>query len=209
MCRIPVVIIAAVVIGGAGLTACGGTGPTSSTAVSEPAAAGSVTAMATATAAGSTPASAPASTAATSAAVTHPAVTRSSATSTPPARPTASASSLTHGSSGGTVSFTVPAISGDNVVSAYGSYTKIGTAEVKVSVCAKQTGTAFAVGAVAYAYNSSGASKNVGAVVLTGPGTSSCVSMTFLSYTAHLNIHSFIGGSNGKVSKTGPTLTLY
>ena len=107
------------------------------------------------------------------------------------------------------MSFTVPAISGDNVVSAYGSYTKMGTAQVKVSVCAKQTGTAFAVGAVAYAYNSSGASKNVGAVVLTGPGTSSCVSMTFLSYTAHLNIHSFIGGSNGKVSKTGPTLTLY
>ena len=85
--------------------------------------------------------------------------------------------------------FTVPAISGDNVVSAYGSYTKIGTAQVKVSVCAKQTGTAFAVGSVAYAYNSSGASKNIGAVVLTGPGTSSCVSMTFLSYTAHLNIH--------------------
>jgi hypothetical protein len=107
------------------------------------------------------------------------------------------------------VSFTVPAISGDNVVNAYGSYTKTGTAQVKVSVCAKQTGTAFAVGAVAYAYNTSGASKNVGAVVLTGPGTSSCVSMTFLSYTAHLNIHSFIGGSNGKVLKTGPTLTLY
>jgi hypothetical protein len=209
MCRIPVVIIAAaVVIGGAGLTACGGTGPTSSTAASGPAQGGSVTAMATATAAGSTSASAPASTA-TSAAVTHPAVTRSSATSTPPERPTASASSPTHGSSGGTVSFTVPTISGDNVVSAYGSYTKIGTAQVKVSVCAKQTGTAFAVGAVAYAYNSSGASKNVGAVVLTGPGTSSCVSMTFLSYTTHLNIHSFIGGSNGKVSKTGPTLTLY
>jgi hypothetical protein len=78
----------------------------------------------------------------------------------------------------------VPAISGDNVVSAYGSYTKIGTARVKVSVCAKQTGTAFAVGAVAYAYSSSGASKNIGAVVLTGSGTSSCVSMTFLLYRA-------------------------
>jgi hypothetical protein len=107
------------------------------------------------------------------------------------------------------VSFTVPAISGDNVVSAYGSYTKIGTARVKVSVCAKQTGTAFAVGAVAYAYSSSGASKNIGAVVLTGSGTSSCVSMTFLSYTAHLKVHSFIGGAHGAISKTGPTLTLY
>jgi hypothetical protein len=106
------------------------------------------------------------------------------------------------------LSFTVPVISGDNVVSAHGSYTKIGT-RVKVSVCAKQTGTAFAVGAVAYAYNSSGASKNIGAVVLTGSGTSSCVSTTFLLYTAHLKVHSFIGGDHGAISKTGPTLTLY
>ena len=173
MRRIPVVIIAAVGIGGVGLTACGGTG---STAASAPASGGSAAASATATT--SSPAS-------------------------PPPRPTSTKSA------GGTVSFTFPAIPGDNVVSASGSYTKIGTSRVKVSVCAKQTGAAFAVGAVAYAYNSSGASKNVGAVVLTGPGTSSCVSMTFLSYTAHLNIHSFIGGSNGKVSKTGPTLTLY
>ena len=207
MCRIPVVIIAVVVIGGTGLTGCGETGPTSSTAASAPAVGGSVAAVATAT--GSTPASAPPSTAATSAAVTHPAVTRSSATITPPARPTVSTSSPTHRSSGGTVGFTVPAISGDNVVSASGSYTKIGTTRVKVSVCAKQTGTAFAVGAVAYAYNSGRASKNIGAVVLTGPGTSSCVSTTFLLYTAHLNVHAFIGGSNGTVSKTGPTLTLY
>ena len=103
----------------------------------------------------------------------------------------------------------MPAISGDNVVSAYGSYTKIGTARVKVSVCAKQTGTAFAVGAVAWAYNSSGASKNIGAVVLTGPGTSSCVSITFLLYTAHLKVHAFIGGNHGAISKTGPILTLY
>jgi len=107
------------------------------------------------------------------------------------------------------VNFTVPAISGDNVVSASGSYTKIGATQVKVSVCAKQTGTAFAVGAVAYAYNSSGASKNIGAVVLTGPGTSSCVSITFLLYTAHLNVHAFIGGDHNAVSKVGPTLTLY
>ncbi len=106
------------------------------------------------------------------------------------------------------MSFTVPVISGDNVVSASGSYSRIGTARVKVSVCAKQTGTAFSVGAVAYAYNSSGASKNIGAVVLTGRGTSSCVSTTFLSYTVHLTIHSFIGDDHG-ITKTGPTLTLY
>lgn len=101
----------------------------------------------------------------------------------------------------------MPSISGDNVVSAYGSYTKSGV-RVKVTVCAKQTGKAFSVGAVADAYNSSGASKNVGAVILTGPGNSSCASTTFLFYTAHLTVHAFIG-TNGTISKTGPTLTLY
>jgi hypothetical protein len=102
----------------------------------------------------------------------------------------------------------VPAIPGDNVVTAYGTYTKIGTARVKVSVCAKQTGTAFSVGAIALAYNSSGATKNVGAVVLTGPGHTECVSTTFLFYTAHLKVHAFIG-NNGTIVKTGPVETLY
>jgi hypothetical protein len=101
----------------------------------------------------------------------------------------------------------VPAIPGDNVVSAYGSYAKTG-ARVKVTVCAKQTGKAASVGAVALAYNASGADKNIGAVVLTGPGTSSCGTITFLFYTAHLNVHAFIG-SGGTIVKTGPVLTLY
>jgi hypothetical protein len=81
-------------------------------------------------------------------------------------------------------------------------------ARVKVNICAKQTGGTQQVGAVAYAYNTSGASKNVGAVVLTGPGTSTCSTITFLFYTAHLKVHSFIG-SQGKIVKTGPVLTLY
>jgi hypothetical protein len=102
----------------------------------------------------------------------------------------------------------VPAIPGDNVVTATGSYTKIGTARVKVTVCAKQTGGTQQVGAVADAYSASGASKNVGAVVLTGPGGSSCGTITFLLYTAHLKVHSFIG-SGGNIVKTGPILTLY
>jgi hypothetical protein len=101
----------------------------------------------------------------------------------------------------------VPSIPGDNVVSAYGSYAKSGV-RVKVTVCAKQTGKAFSVGAEAVAYNSSGASKNVGAVVLNGPGDTECGSITFLFYTAHLKVHAFIG-TNGSISKTGPTLTLY
>ena len=118
-------------------------------------------------------------------------------------RPTSSA---TTGSSG-TQSFTVPAIPGDNVVTAYGSYAKMG-ARVKVTVCAKQTGKAFSVGAIALAYNTSGASKNIGAVVLTGPGNTECGTITFLFYTAHLTVHSFIG-DHGTIVKTGPVLALY
>jgi hypothetical protein len=102
----------------------------------------------------------------------------------------------------------VPAIPGDNVVTAWGSYTKIGTARVKVTMCAKQTGTAPSVGAVALVYNASGASKNIGAVVLTGQGNTICVGMTFVFYTAHLKVHAFIG-DHGKITKTGPVRTIY
>jgi hypothetical protein len=103
----------------------------------------------------------------------------------------------------------VPAISGDNVVTAYGSYSKIGTARVKVTMCAKQTGKAFSVGAIALVYSASGSSHNIGATILTGPGNSTCVSNTFILYTAHLKVHAFIGGSNGTIVKTGPVLTIY
>ena len=102
----------------------------------------------------------------------------------------------------------MPAIPGDNVVAASGSYTKIGTARVKVTMCAKQTGKASSVGAVALVYNASGASKNIGAVVLTGPGNTICVAMTFVFYTAHLKVHAFIG-DHGNIVKTGPIRTIY
>ena len=210
--RVPAVIIA-VVIAGTGLTACAGLGGNSPTAASSAAAGGSATALsAPSSPSGLSTESGPSVTPATSAAATHkasPVATRS-ARPTRSAIPTKSATpakSATPGGSG-THKFTVPAIPGDNVVSASGSYTKIGTARVKVTVCAKQTGGTQQVGAVAVAYNASGASKNVGAVVLTGTGTSSCGTITFLFYTAHLKVHSFIG-NQGKIAKTGPTLTLY
>jgi hypothetical protein len=111
--------------------------------------------------------------------------------------------------SSGTDNFTVPAIPGDNVVTGWGSYTKIGTARVKVTMCAKQTGTAFSVGAVALAYSASGASHNLGATILTGPGNTTCVTTTFILYTAHLKVHAFIGGDHGTIVKTGPVLTIY
>jgi hypothetical protein len=103
----------------------------------------------------------------------------------------------------------VPAIPGDNVVTAWGSYTKIGTARVKLTMCAKQTGTAFSVGAVALVYDASGASKNFGATILTGPGNTTCVTTTIIFYTAHLTVHAFIGGSSGTIVKTGPVLKIY
>jgi hypothetical protein len=210
MSRVPAVIIAAVICG-AGLSACGASG-------SNPAAAGSAAAP---SGSASTPGASPTSaltgtptsspTPADSPTRAHSTATKPSVTATTSSRPKSSpraTSSATHTSSG-TGNFTVPSIPGDNVVSAYGSYDKIGTARVKVTMCAKQTGTAFSVGAVALVYSASGSSQNIGATILTGPGNSSCVSNTFILYTAHLKVHAFIGGSNGTIVKTGPVLTIY
>ena len=211
MCRVPAVIIAAV-IGGAGLTACAASG-------SNPSAVASAALSATT---GSSPTSAltdaPGSAAApaTSPTHTHSAAAKPSVTAMASVRPKSSprattsprATSSPTNTSSGTHNFTVPAIPGDNVVTAWGSYTKMGTARVKVTMCAKQTGTAFSVGAIALVYNASGASKNVGAVVLTGPGNTSCVAITFILYTAHLKVHTFIG-DHGTIVKTGPVRTIY
>ena len=193
MSRVPAAVSIAVA-GLAGLTACAGTGPSSSAAASAPASSASAAVVPSASAKSRIPAGA--GTSATPAISVTPVRTAS-------AKPSSSATAA----SSGTQTFAVPAISGDNVVSAYGSYAKTG-ARVKVTVCAKQTGKAFSVGAIALAYNASGASKNIGAVVLTGPGTSSCGTTTFLFYTAHLKVHAFIG-NNGTIVKTGPVLTLY
>jgi hypothetical protein len=210
MSRVPAVIVAAV-IGGAALTACGASGSNPSAAVSSPAAAGgSASALV-----GASPTSALTGTPASSSAPapspthTHSAAADPSATATASAHPKSSPARSQASTSSGTHDFTVPAIPGDSVVTAWGSYTKIGTARVKVTMCAKQTGTAFSVGAVALVYSASGASQNIGATILTGPGNTSCVSNTFILYTAHLKVHAFIGGSNGTIVKTGPVLTIY
>jgi hypothetical protein len=211
MCRVPAVIIAAV-IGGAGLTAC-------AASPANPAAASSAATSAAATQA-ATPAATPTLTPGPSptpaasptklhSAAAEPSATATHAQNSPHATTSPSPTKSPTKAASGTHDFTVPAIPGDNVVSAYGSYTLIGTARVKVTMCAKQTGSAFSVGAIALAYDSSGASQNIGATILTGPGNSSCVNTTFILYTAHLKVHAFIGGSNGTIIKTGPVLTLY
>jgi hypothetical protein len=209
MCRVPAVIIAAV-IGGAGLTACAASGSHPSAVASAAASGGSAAALS------ATPGSSPTSaltdtpgstpTPATSSTHKHSAAAKPSVTAKASVRSTTSPHATS--TSSGTHNFTVPAIPGDNVVSAWGSYTKIGTARVKVTMCAKQTGTAPSVGAIALVYNASGASKNIGAVVLTGPGNTICVGMTFVFYTAHLKVHAFIG-DHGNITKTGPVRTIY
>lgn len=213
MCRVSAVIVA-VVISGAGLTACGASASNPS-AASTPTTNGSAAALGGPTAGlTSTPASSPTPT--PSPTQRHTATADPSKTAKaslqPKSTPHTSApagSGSGGGTSSGTHSFTVPAIPGDNVVSGSGTYTKMGTARVKVTMCAKQTGAAFSVGAVALAYTSSGSSQNIGATILTGPGNESCVSTIFILYTAHLKVHDFIGGSGGTIVKTGPVLTLY
>ncbi len=208
MCRVPAVIVAAVICG-AGLSACGASGSNPSAATS---AATSGSALAS-TQGAPTSALTGTPTSSTPHSPTHKqsadAGTSVTATASAHQKSSPHATSSTTNTSSGTHNFTVPSIPGDNVVTAYGSYTKIGSAQVKVTMCAKQTGTAFSVGAVALVYNASGASKNIGATILTGPGNTTCVSSTFLLYTAHLKVHAFIGGSGGTIIKTGPVLTLY
>jgi hypothetical protein len=211
MCRVPAVIVAAVICG-AGLSACGASG-------SNPAADGSAATNGSAAALASTPGASPTSaltgtptsspTPADSPTQVRSTAAKPSATASTRPKSSPRATSSPTNTSSGTHNFTVPSIPGDNVVSAYGSYAKIGTARVKVTMCAKQTGTAFSVGAIALVYSASGSSQNIGATILTGPGNSTCVSNTFILYTAHLKVHAFIGGSNGTIVKTGPVLTLY
>jgi hypothetical protein len=211
MCRVSAVIVAAV-IGGVGLTACGTSGSNPAAATSAPAANGSPTASASTP--GGSPTSAMTSAPASSATPTHShsaAADPTSASAHPKSSPHTSSphTSSPASTSSGTHNFSVPAIAGEDVVTGYGSYTKLGTARVKVTMCAKQTGSAFSVGSEALAYSASGASQNIGATILTGPGNTTCVSTIFVLYTAHLKVHDFIGGSGGTIVKTGPVLTLY
>lgn len=213
MCRVPAVIIAAVICG-AGLSACAAS-ESNPPAVAAAATSGSAAGLAATpgvsptSALTGTPGSSP--TPATSPAHMRSAAAEPSVTAMASARPKSSphATSSPANTSSGTRNFTVPGIPGDNVVTARGSYTKIGTARVKVTMCAKQTGTAFSAGAIALVYDASGASQNIGATILTGPGNTSCVGTTFILYTAHLKVHAFIGGGNGTIVKTGPVLTIY
>lgn len=198
----------------AGLTSCSALGSNSPTAASSSTLGGSAAPDSSGSALDSPPDSPSATATATpmssvtarpSPTTHHSATAHASPTASKSAKPKSSPSSGSSGSG----SFTVPGIPGENVLSAYGSYTKINSARVKVTICVKQLAKAFAVGAEAVVYNSSGASQNVGAIVLSGSGqTSDCSTLTFLLYTAHLKVHTYIG-NNGAITKTGPVKTIY
>jgi hypothetical protein len=99
--------------------------------------------------------------------------------------------------------FTVPTIKHHNVVKAWGSYTRVNAARVVVTICAKQTGPAFAVGAIAVASKANGASKNIAAVILEQRvGTTFCGHMSFIFYTAHLKVYTFIGAGGRIIAKS-------
>ena len=196
-------LLAAVVATGAGLTAC------SSGGSNAPAATGSAAGSPVATSVGS-PTAASGSPQSTTSAPSTGSSTTAAATSSPSQKASAAASKTASSGSGGanSGSFTVPAIAGENVADGTGTYTKLGTGRVEVHVCVTQTGKAFAVGIQAFAYNSAGQSKQIGAVVQTGPGQSACGTLVLLLYTAHLKVHTFIG-QGGNIIKTSPVLTVY
>lgn len=108
----------------------------------------------------------------------------------------------------GTVNFTVPSASG--AVKAWGHYTLVNAHRLQVTICALQTGSAFAVGAQAWSYNSNYSQKHdIAAVELNGKGSESCGTLTFIFTTAHLQVHTFIGGNNGRIIKTSKVKKLF
>ena len=83
-------------------------------------------------------------------------------------------------------------------ISAWGNYKKTSKG-IYVNVCAKDTGSAFAVGAVVVATNSSGShSSNLGAVAM-GHGTTQCRFGT-IPYSSHLKTYVISYNSHGYVS---------
>jgi len=189
-------LLVAVVATGIGLTACGGgSSPSANSAATTPAGSSAGSPAATATA------GSPQST--TTADSTAAAQPKATAAGPAPSKVPASVAAG-QGASG---SFTIQPIAGENVADGSGTYTK-GTGDVEVHVCVTQTGKAFAVGIQAVVYNSAGATKDIGAVVLNGAGQQSCGTLKFIGYTAHLKVHTFIG-AGGNITKTSPVLSVY
>jgi hypothetical protein len=104
----------------------------------------------------------------------------------------------------GTHNFSMPSIKGHyNDVQGWGSYNKENAAKTLVWACVKQTGSAYAVGAEAVAYNSRGGSKNIAGIIIQGhKGQVSCGHLTFLFYGSHLKVFTFVGNGGHIVAKS-------
>jgi hypothetical protein len=119
------------------------------------------------------------------------------------ALPASASTTAAHSNSG---SFTVPSAS--SAVKGWGSYTKINAHRIKVTVCVKQTGNAYAVGAEAVAYSANYKSSGaIAAVVLPESSRSAC-STAYLFFTSHLKVHTFIG-NGGKIVKTSSVKKIF
>ena len=122
------------------------------------------------------------------------------------ALPAAASTSAVHAT---THKFTVPTIQHHNVVTAWGTFTRVNAARVVVTVCVRQTGSAPSVGAVAVVSKANGSTKNIGAVIIGGhKGETACGRMSFIFYTAHLKVHSFIG-KGGHIIFTSAVKKIY
>jgi hypothetical protein len=121
----------------------------------------------------------------------------------PAAAAPAAAHSATH-------NFTIPSVS--SAVKAWGSYTIINSDRVKVTICAQATksDSSFAVGAEAIGYSSSGKQEGLpfGAVILPQSARKDCNS-SYLLFVAHLKVHSFLGGSAGRITKTSAVKKIF
>jgi hypothetical protein len=123
------------------------------------------------------------------------------------ALPASASTAAAHHPASGT--FTIP--SANSAVKAWGSYSRYSASIIKVTVCVEQTGSAYAVGAEANAYNDHGQTAladEIGAVILPGAAHKAC-GTRYLRYLAHLKVHSFIGGSAGRIIKTSSVKTVY
>lgn len=153
------------------------------------------------------PSSAASSAASTPAAPATSAAPSSSAKPSPLVHPTpASARNTATSSAAHSGTFTAPAAS--SAVQGWGSYQVINAHRVHVQVCAKKVGKAYAVGVEAIAYNSSSQQGEIASVILPEtPGQQGCT-QTYLLYTDHLKVYSFIG-QGGTITKKSAMKPIY
>jgi hypothetical protein len=127
--------------------------------------------------------------------------TPSGTSSSPAAKKSSGSSSSSGGSAASSGTFTVPAA--DSGVDGWGSYQIISAHRIHVQVCAKKTGSDSAIGVEAIAYNSDYSQQGEIASVLLpeNPVKQGC-SQTYLLFTSHLKVYSFIGQGGTIIKKS-------